>query len=159
MKKIKAAGNNKLYILVDARDYKDVSRYKWSITRGGYALRAYRINGKLKNIYLHRYLLNAQKGQEIDHINHNRLDNRKTNLRFCTRTQNNGNHSLRSNNTSGYKGVTAVKEKWVAQLRTLVDGKPKKVYLGTFTDKIEAARAYNKGATKYFGEFANLNKV
>jgi hypothetical protein len=92
----------------------------------------------------------------IDHKNHNGLDNRKTNLRKITHQQNMMNRRPSKNSTSKYKGVSLFKrdKKWIAHIcfnRILR-------YIGIFATEIEAAKAYNIFAKKYFGEYAYLNK-
>ena len=104
---------------------------------------------------LHRHITNCPKGMHVDHINGNVLDNRLSNLRICTPSQNQANSKLPKNNTSGYKGVSKNGDGWKAKIR--VDYAY--YYLGTFLTKEEAARAYNAAAIKYFGEFARLNEV
>ena len=104
---------------------------------------------RLAWLYMHKTL----PINEIDHINGIRDDNRLINLREATKTQCLRNQKIRSDNTSGLKGVSwdKDKEKWVARIQ--VSGKPK--YLGPFTDKHEAHAAYCKAADKYFKEYAN----
>lgn len=94
----------------------------------------------------------------IDHKNGNTLDNRRENLRICTYSENNRNRKqISSNNKSGYKGVSwdKQKNKW----RTCLNINKKQKHIGFFNDIIEAAKAYNEAAIKYFGEFAKLNKI
>jgi hypothetical protein len=108
---------------------------------------------------MHRIILKAPKDAHVDHINGDGLDNRKWNLRLCTRSQNLCNSSIKRNNTSGYKGVRLDKwigyKKWRAYIWT--NGRQK--YIGNFSCKNEAAKAYNETATKYYGEFAKLNII
>jgi hypothetical protein len=92
---------------------------------------------------------------DTDHINHNKLDNRKENLRICTEAENVHNTRISRNNTSGYKGVTFHKrdKKWQTQIRS---GQGKR-YLGYFNTAEEAAKNYDEKAKEAFGEFARTN--
>lgn len=103
------------------------------------------------------YIEGAFPEEAVDHINRISHDNRWENLRACNQSQNRGNTKLHKNNTSGYKGVSWFKrdKKWRAAIT-----KNRKVHhLGYFTKKEDAARAYNKAALDFFGEFALLNKL
>jgi hypothetical protein len=148
------------HTLVDDDDYDKVSGYNWLPQKLGktiYARKQYR--GKFS--YLHRILMNAKKGDCVDHINGDGLDNRKNNLRLCTKSQNGCNRGKDRDNTSGYKGVTYVtnknkrKKRWIAQITI----NKKHIYIGHFKTKEEAAIAWNEAAKKYHGEFAYQNKV
>jgi len=102
-----------------------------------------------------RTFIGLSDNQEVDHIDRNRKNNRASNLRPCTSTQNHTNTLKQSNNKSGYKGVCWDKKrgKWLSQIAF----QKKHFHLGRY-DRIEdAARAYDSAATKYFGEFARLN--
>lgn len=140
--------------LVDNEDYDLLSAHNWYAAKRGYGFYAQRVS-KRKVIQIHRVVMNAQKGEEVDHINGNTLDNRKNNLRKVTRSQNEWNRKKQSNNTSGYKGVIFSRGRYVARIKVL----NKVNYLGAFKQKKEAALAYNNAATKYHGEFALLNKI
>ena len=149
-------------VLVDNEDYEMISKHNWSISHRNYVTRNIftpMVKGKRKHwkVYMHRQIMKVNGESIIDHINGNELDNRKTNLRICTQRENSYNSKISKNNTSGFKGVTWRKsrKKWVAQIMY----KRKGYGLGYFTDKIEAAKAYNEAAKKYFGEFAKLNEV
>ena len=105
---------------------------------------------------MHREVANTPDGMMCDHINGRTLDNRKANLRSATRLQNSWNLSKSSRvGYSKYKGITFYKskQKWGAQI--CVDGR--RIFLGKFEDETEAAKAYDKAAKKYFGEYAKLN--
>lgn len=103
---------------------------------------------------MHRLILSAPKNLEVDHKNGNTLDNRRSNLRLCTRSQNAAN--IPTNRAkSGLRGVyfSKQKNKWKA---TITEGGREK-HLGYFLDKESAARAYDKAAEESFGDFARLN--
>lgn len=108
-----------------------------------------------KEYYLHRLILNARKGVEIDHINRNGLDNRKSNLRVATHAQNTYNKFDKKNSKSGFKGVYWVKDKklWCARITF----NNKVIMGGYYKCKIDAAYAYNELANKYHKQFAYLN--
>jgi len=102
---------------------------------------------------MHRLIMDAPDGTDVDHRNMDRVDNRRSNLRLATRAENLRNQGLSRNNTSGFKGVSRLDGKWRAEIRV----KWKLIYLGLFDDKVEAARAYDTAAKEHFGEFARLN--
>ena len=140
------------YAIVDKK-YSHLDKHNWFTTWNGYAM-AY-IDGK--RIRLHRLITAAQKGEYIDHINRDRLDNREENLRSATYQQNLINKPKQANNTSGYKGVFYRKDtnKWFAKI--VKEGKQH--HLGTYESKTDAAKAYNEKALELFGEFAYTNKL
>jgi hypothetical protein len=148
---------------IDDEDYEKVSKVNWYYRKEGYAVG--NLPSPEKGVYpkvlMHRYIVDAPKGTQVDHINGNKLDNRKDNLRIANASTNKANCGVRSTNTSGYKGVVFVKARkhldkvWAAQIK--VDYKT--IGLGYFETKEEAAEAYNKAAVKYFGEFALLNII
>lgn len=222
------------YVLVDDEDYELLNKYKWFSDKHGYVARGVTQNGKPQRILMHRVILETPKGLVTDHINGNRLDNRRSNLRIATQTENTYNSKpnsdsivpfkgvcwdkmrgkwqvrvvlqgntqfhayiageakyaarvydyyakkaygefaylnfpdepllshekdkLRSSNTSGYLGVSwsKDKQKWHAYIKGL-DGK--RINIGRFSDKDEAAKAYNKKAFEIYGEFALINEI
>lgn len=101
--------------------------------------------------------MNALPGSEIDHVNGNGLDNRRVNLRFASRSENCSNCRPSRNNRSGYKGVHWHKgaKKWRSQIKT----NGKRIHLGYFENKNDAARAYNEAAIRLHGSFARLNTI
>lgn len=142
MKYIKLTRNKEA--IVDDEDFDLISKYKWYCSSMGYAQRSDRVNKKRVEVLLHRFLLKAKKGQEIDHVNRNPLDNRKENLRFCTRSENNHNRGMNKNNSSGYKGVYWHKgaKKWLAQI--MLDRK--RINVGLFSSPLLAYLAMKKYA-------------
>jgi AP2 domain len=151
-------------ILVDDDVYEAViAAGPWRPHRGShsgpyslYAIRHIRVDGRGATQYLHNFLAGLYGlPKSPDHVNRNGLDNRRENLRPATPSQQGANRDRYSNNTSGYKGVRQERGKWRARicLRGKLD------HLGYFEVKEDAARAYNKAALEYFGEFAVLNLV
>ena len=148
------------YALVDADCPDWIKKQKWCSTKSGTSEKVYAAcSGRQHNhsglLLLHRVIIGAQKGQMVDHINGDTLDNRRSNLRFCNHSQN-GANSIPKRGLE-FKGVTLDKRrnKWTARIVLNY----KKVYLGEFDDKIDAAKAYDKAAKKHFGEFCKLNFV
>ena len=144
------------FAIVDNEDFDELSKHKWNACsdRGNfYARRLQRKGIKRINIHMHREVINAPVGIEVDHKNGNGLDNQKCNLRLCTRFENTRNRHQKIKNQSGYKGVTPEGKKWKSRIR--VNGKEK--YLGLFGSKKLAARIYDDAAREYFGEFASTN--
>lgn len=141
----------KCIAIIDKEDYEKVKGYKWNFRDS---------NGRVvSNIgYLSRFVMNmANSKLDVDHKDHDQLNNKKDNLRICTRSQNNANRSVSSRNTSGKKGVHLDQRRQKWQAKITVNGKI--ISLGQFYDLEEAAKAYNKAALKYYGEFALLNEV
>lgn len=147
--------NSGKQVIVDDQDYAYLSQFKWYI-HNGYARRcdATQKHGWLQ---LQNDLLKPQGSFVVDHRNNNRLDNRRGNLRVASRSENQANRQLQSNNKSGYRGVFWSKQnkKWVS---TITASRRTK-YIGTSHDPIELARKYNAVAKSIFGEFARMNEV
>lgn len=136
--------------IIDAVDVSLVNGRNWCALvqpSGVYAVS----KGKKGLVRMHRIITHAPDGMQVDHVSGNGLDNRRSNLRLATASQNRCNTGLRSNNTSGIKGVTWDKynRKWRAQIRWL--GKVQ--YLGCYADKAEAQAAYAVASEKFHGEF------
>jgi hypothetical protein len=146
--------------IVDDIDYTDLSQFKWYLdSQGLYVVHGIPYNGKQTKESMHRRILGAQPGQDVDHINHNGLDNRRENLRLCTRSQNNANMKKHGSTSSKFKGVVwrKARTKWIAQIIHREDHKRRHTYLGSFKNEEDAARAYDRAAKELFGEFALLN--
>jgi len=144
---------------VDDNDFERISRFKWRCSINGYAVRhSSRKDGPRKTIRMHRFIMNAADGTIVDHVDGDRLNNQRENLRICTWQENCHNVlNCRSNKTSRYKGVCWHKrdERWRAQIK--IDGKV--LHLGRFDTEVEAACAYDSAARTYHGEFAVLNEL
>ena len=147
------------FALVDDEDYERVNQYKWCINSNGYAVTSYRdSNGKRKAMKMHRFILNLNKGDSlVDHRDTIRINNQKYNLRVASFVENLRNQKINKNNKSGFKGVRLHKPSslYIAQIG--INGKQK--HIGYFKCSVEAAKAYNEAAIKYFGEFAQLNEI
>lgn len=143
--------------LVDDKDYDYLNQFKWYLRGKGYAVRNHLRCGKKTSMRMHREIMNCSHDKQIDHINRNKLDNRKCNLRFCTNSQNKMNSKGYRMSSSKYKGVYFHKgnNKWCAE----INFNNKQKYLGIFKIEKEAALVYNQAAIKYHGEFACLNEV
>lgn len=112
-------------------------------------------SGKRDVALLHRVLLEAPDELHVDHINGDRLDNRRGNLRLATNQQNCWNQGLGTRNTSGFKGVSWHTRDHVFQANIRINGRQKTI--GVFDDAITAAKAYDRFAKEHYGEFARLN--
>lgn len=133
-------------------DTDKIMEYNWSCTQYGYAR-----NGKT-GIFMHRLILKPSKGMFIDHVNRNKLDNRRTNLRICTEQENSLNKASPCTSLTGYKGISfSCNKKGGFQVQVGKDGK---YYTGgkVFYDLKEAIEKANELLLKYHGRFAVLNK-
>ena len=150
-------GNSSLVALVSPEDYERVSQYNWSLSSHGYVVRNNYFDGKNHTQRLHRFIVNAQKGDIVDHKNRDKLDCTRGNLRHKVTPQNScrNRNKFSGDYTSKYKGVAFVCNRWLAYI--YVDGKRIVLYRGDSEE--QACVAYNRGARKYFGEFAVLNDI
>lgn len=149
-----------LVALVDDEDYERVMRYKWCATRAHntwYGMRRIRIDGKRTTQMLHRFILNAPSGVEVDHKDFDGLNCTRRNIRIATHQQNNWNKRKRPNTSSRFIGVVFDRERKHWRAHIYLNGK--RVWLGRFRDERQAAQARNAAALTYRGEFARLNDI
>jgi hypothetical protein len=150
--------NNSETIFVDDENYDRLSRYRWSVLKtkwGRYAFRRVQQNNIIKYFYMHRELTDAPPFKQVDHIDGNGLNNQRKNLRLCTNQENARNSCLRSNSTSGFKGVSWARHARAWRASLMVGGKIN--HIGYFKNKESAARAYDRKAGEIFKEFARPN--
>jgi hypothetical protein len=148
--------------IVDAGDFDWLSQWNWWADKNPktgkfYALRADQINNRAPKVRMHRLILGCNDSEEGDHRNCDGLDNRRDNLRKCTRRENTRNRKLPATSTTGYKGVFFHRECKTKPWQARIFASPKKFHLGMFYTREEAARAYDAKAKELFGEFAHLN--
>jgi hypothetical protein len=135
------------HVRVDKDTYDNLNKFKWCLSKG-YACST--INGK--NVYMHRYLFNSiPKNYVIDHINNNKLDNRKENIRIATRSQNSQNMHKKQNASSKYYGVTYHDKKYIPSINN--------VYLGRYKNEDEAAKIYDIYSYLTYGKDAHTNNI
>ncbi len=138
------------YAYVDAADYEWLRQWNWHLN-DGYATRC----EKGKDIYMHRAILRAPKNKVVDHIDGNRVNNCRCNLRICTSCENLCNKRQRHHASSRFKGVSLSTRhrNWCARWQR----RNERCWLGTFTDEVEAARAYDYAGVAWFGASSGLN--
>lgn len=144
--------------LVDDAEYEAISRFSWYNEQGYAARMSSRTAGKRVVLRMHWQVIPLPPGFVIDHINGNRLDNRRCNLRIVSRADNNKNRLANKAGTSSqFKGVTWREHAhaWKAYIKI----NRKQIHLGYFKSEIEAAKAYNEAAQRLFGEFARPNEI
>lgn len=149
------------FAVVDPADYDKLINFKWRLCRSGRIRYAFCTLSRApllppKALFMHHLVLTPPPGFCIDHINHNGLDDRLQNLRIATPSENHQNtRKTKSKTSSKYKGVDFVKptRKWRARIAL----NTKRLFLGSFTDELSAAKAYDEAAIRYFKEYACLN--
>lgn len=153
MKKI-AISNSDSYALIDDIDYAIVSKYSWRLLIGNSGIR-YAYNGAFT---MHRLIMQKPEDMMIDHRDRNGLNNRRSNMRLCTNSQNQANAKRRIDNKTGHKGVQI--DNYAKQLgrpsifRASIMHKGKLIRIGRFRTKKEAKMAYDRKALELFGDFA-----
>ncbi len=139
-------------VLVDEEDLERVLKLKWHINTVGYVVSDQRKHKRGKYIRLHRFILQPNKNELIDHKNRNPLDNRKCNLRIADKSTNAMNREAQSNSSTGYKGITWDKQK--KRWRTYASKKGKQYHLGFYKTIDEAIEGYNSRIEDIHGEWA-----
>jgi len=142
------------FAIVDAADYERLSRYTWSASHCGRTFYAAR-NAGGRPVLMHRMIMRPPKGMVVDHIDGNGLNNRRSNLRICTRAENNRNRRPAPGGSSRFRGVYRCRtaDRWIANLSV----NNRTVYVGLFADEVEAALARDAAARKHHGPYAWLN--
>jgi len=156
MKKIKLT--KKQFALVDDEDFDFLNQIKWQTHKIGntfYAYHGKRIGSKIFNYAMHRIIINPPNDLQIDHIDHNGLNNQKYNLRICNSAQN----QMNKISNKKYKGVYVFYRGIKKYIKSNIKINNKLKHLGYFNTEKEAAEAYNIAAKELFGEFANINKL
>lgn len=148
------------FALVDDEDFEYLNRHKWYALKSGktyYARRNVVSFGKRISILMHKAIVSAPPGKEVDHEDGNGLNNQKSNLRTCTHKENTRNRFHNNTAESGFKGVywNPNNKRWFVSVRTIAGLK----HIGYFDDKTEAARHYNLASKEHFGKYAKYNKV
>lgn len=146
-------------ILFDDEDIDLVSRHTWCVVRQG-DTKKYVVKNNDPRIRMHRLIMGTIGTKMlVDHKNHNGLDNRKENLRVCTKSQNCSNRRSVRGSSSKYLGVSKNTSRKTVYWQASISKMKKVIYHGTFKSEIEAAMAYNEWAKEVHGEFANLNVI
>jgi len=150
---------NGQFTIVDEWDYEYLNRWKWHVNKNGYVQRTVKRWNSEKNpitVLMHRSINGTPRGLDTDHINGNKLDNRRSNLRSVTKKENSWNrHGLRKDNKSGFNGVHRaphlIKHPWVARLGDKI--------IGSYSNPVDAAIAYNWACLKERGGMAVFNEI
>lgn len=148
--------DNKTVFEIDGEDFSRIFPYKWYFHNDGYIV-GYRHgfhNNKL--VRLHRLLLDAKNGEFVDHADNNKLNNKRSNLRICTKSQNQFNRGPYKTNTTGHKGIQFSKRErdkkrpWKVKFNVNY----REYYVGCFETKEQAISAYNEAIKPHHGDFA-----
>ena len=151
---IEVIATNNIAFFIDKEDEERVKKYTWSVCTNKRGLQTVM---NRQGLSLHQYLINSNREWETDHIDRDRLNNRRSNLRRCTHQQNQFNQGLQRNNTSGAIGVRFYPQrgKYVARIKYC----GKDIHLGYYAERESAMQARNAGAVFLFGEFAVQSDV
>lgn len=147
-----------LVAIVDDEDFERFGALRWHAHESApglfYAMRGVGVRPNHRKVYLHREIMDAERGVAVDHVNGNRLDCRRSNLRLCTLTQNQGNRVRNRRSSSRFKGVSL---EHTGRWRAAITFQRQLRRLGSFVREEDAARAYDASARECFGQFARLN--
>jgi hypothetical protein len=138
--------------VVDDEDFETLSKHSWCAMRNYYGGWLAARGEKGKTIYMHRQLLNCPPNLQVDHIDHDTLNNTKSNLRIVTIQQNCLNRGIRSDNRTGFKGVSLVKSSGKYTARIVINGS--RICVGYFDSAEEAHKAYVEYSKQYHGEYS-----
>ena len=139
--------------IIDKEDFDLIKNFYWYVD-AGYMKNRIEVNGKRRVLAMHRLIMNANKNQMIDHINQNRSDNRKSNLRFANKAQNSINSGVRTDNLSGFRGIRNAGNKWCSQ----ITHKQKMIVIGYFDNFEDAVIARIQREIELYGEFSPYYK-
>lgn len=154
MRKIRIS--NGLYAKVDDDLYPYLSQFNWTAKQVGRTDKYYAVRREGdRQVFMHREVMNAPEGIDVDHKNNNGLHNTRKNLRLATPSENLRNRGKPSNNSTGYKGVS--RQRGRRKFRALIHVNGKKIHLGWFEDPREAALVYDRAVRKYHGKFGCTN--
>ncbi len=145
--------------LVDDEDYESISKHKWCASWNRYSKTFYAVRHtrgqESKCVIMHRQILRATKGQEVDHRDHDGLNNQRSNIRLCSRTENMHNLTKHADGSSPFKGVILDKRSGCWESKMMC--RKKRIWLGCFGNPLLAAMVYDAGARKFYGDFAKTN--
>lgn len=145
------------FALVDDADFNWLDQFKWHVHRTGRTIYARRRISEESLLYMHRLILglNSDDKRNADHINNNGLDNRRVNLRLCTKQENGFNQRVKIGGSSNFKGVCW--DSSVGKWKSYISNNRKLKHLGRFDNEVQAALTYDRAAQRLFGKFARLN--
>jgi hypothetical protein len=150
---------------IDEADYPLIGHLKWSAAQASkglwYAVRGQSSHPEFPSypqVKMHRVIMDAKIGEDIDHVDGDGLNNRRSNLRLCTPAENQHNRRGNKNSRSGFKGVCLTpNRREPTGFGSYIWTGGRSIWLGTFRDPIEAAKKYDEAARELFGRFARVN--